>query len=79
VSFALRWIRYILLADILILVGVQAVLFVAKWSGLDIQGTKWTVVFYGGIMLAVGVLLSVVALLLQVLISVRRRLDRGRG
>jgi hypothetical protein len=56
------------------LIGWQLVLLSTSLFGVDTQPLKWPTVFYSGVLLLLAILLSVVALTLQIIIVVQRRL-----
>jgi hypothetical protein len=69
---ALRYTRFALVADIAVMLALAIGLSGASRLGLDVQSFKWTVVFYGGVLMGLAAFLSVAAIVLQVIVALRR-------
>jgi hypothetical protein len=75
VRSALRWIRRLFLGDVAIVAAWIIALTLFRVFGADVQQLKWPTVFYCGIMIIIAAFLGVVALTLQIIIAVQRRLE----
>ena len=53
-----RWIRIVLLVDVVVIVSWQLVLLLVRSFGVDIQPLKWPTVFYSGVLLLLAIALS---------------------
>ena len=69
----LRWTRYALLIDVVLIALIWTGLWVGYAAGLDIQSLKWPTASYGGILFLLAGLLSVVVLPLQIMVFLKRR------
>jgi hypothetical protein len=63
----------VLLADVAVVVSWQLVLLMVRSFGIDIQPMKWPTVFYSGVLLLFAGALSVIVLVLQIIVALRRR------
>ena len=70
---ALRYARFALLADIVVMLVSAMGFFGASLLGFGIQSLKWITVFYGGVLMILAALLSVVAITLQIIVAFRRQ------
>jgi hypothetical protein len=69
----LRWIGWILLADMALLVAIFVGLFAAKSVGIDIQNLKWPTVFYSGILIMLLIPLAASWLMVRGIVFLRGR------
>ena len=69
---ALRWTRYTLLSDVIVMVALAAFLSCASGLGFNIEPFKWPVVAVGGALMFVAALLSILALALQIIVAFQR-------
>jgi uncharacterized membrane protein len=74
---ALTVIRWLLAAAILTCAALITVPLLAPVLGYDRDATKWPVLAAGGLIIVVGGLLSIVAICLQIAISLRARYRRS--
>ena len=70
---SLYWTRRVLLAFVVVLISMQLVLFLAKFSGVDIQQFKLPVVFFGGVLLMLCFPLAIACLILQIAVFSKDR------
>jgi hypothetical protein len=70
---ALRYTRFTLVVDIVVMLALAIGLSGASWLGLNIEPFKWTVVFDGGVLMGLAAFLSVAAIVLQIIVALRRR------